>query len=195
MGSRCPQLAGSCESSPWSDGAITRSSLWLTEGGLGQDTQCCCQLSSMSHPCSTDSKVNYVFGENRKNGAFWISKGTWQGNREAQRRLRLNFPVNMWFWKGKNFLSFMYKPGGAGNPQLFLVGTLKDCIKLNKIFQNFSRNFGTSKTVTWQLCAFFGMKPAASWDTVGCCVTCVTFLKLFYKVTGWKSRLQIQVDL
>jgi len=89
----------------------------------------------------------------------------------------------------------MYKPGGAGNPQLILVGTLKDCMKLHKIIQNFPRDFGACKTVTWQLCALFLMKPAASWETVGCSVTCVTFTKLFYKVTNWKRVCKYKLIL
>lgn len=67
---------------------------WLTEGDQGQDTQYSCQLSSMSYPCSTDSRVNYIVGENKKNEAFWIPKRTWQGDREAQRWPHPNFPVN-----------------------------------------------------------------------------------------------------
>lgn len=101
-----------------------------------------------------------IWGKTKKNGAFWISEGTWQGDREAQAWLCPNFPVNEWFLRGKNFHSFVYKPEGVGNPQIILVGTLKDCMKLHKNIQNFPKNFGACVTVTWQLCAFFSYETS-----------------------------------
>lgn len=95
----------------------------------------------LSHPSSTDSRVSCIFGEKRKNGAFWILKGTWQRDPEVQMWPHSNFPVNKWFWRGKNFHSFMYKPGGTGNPQCILVGTLKDCVKLHKDHSEFYQKF------------------------------------------------------
>lgn len=95
----------------------------------------------LSHPSSTDSRVSCIFGEKRKNGAFWILKGTWQREPEVQTWPHSNFPVNKWFWRGKNFHSFMYKPRGTGNPQCILVGTLKDCVKLHKDHSEFYQKF------------------------------------------------------
>lgn len=91
----------------------------------------------MSHSCPRSSRVSYVFGANRKNGAFWTLKGTWQRDWEVETWLHSNFPVNKWSWRGKNFHSFMSKPGGTGNPRSILVGTLKDCKKLHKDHSEF----------------------------------------------------------
>lgn len=42
-----------------------------------------------------------IWRKTKKNGAFWVSKGTWQGDREAQTWRCPNFPVNEWFWEAK----------------------------------------------------------------------------------------------
>lgn len=121
----------------------------------------------------------------KKNEAFWVLEGTWQGDREAQTWPCPNFPVNEWFLRGKNFHSFVYKPEGVGNPQIILVGTLKDCMQLHKNIQNFPPKFWRTCNCHLAIMHFFHMKQAASWRTVGCCVACATFTKIFYKGIGW----------
>lgn len=133
-------------------------------------------------------------GETRKNGAFWVPKGTWQGDREAQTWPCPNFPVNEWFLRGKNFHSFVYKPEGVGNPQIILVGTLKDCTKLHKNIQNLPENFG-HVYLSLGNSVPFSYETSCQLSTAGCCVTCVIFTKIFYKVIGWATVYNCKLNV
>lgn len=194
MDSHHPQLAGSCENTP----AVRESLPFCSSDSLKLSTARIHSPAASFPLCLTpvlwaEGWMMYL-GENKKEWSLLSLQRNLAGRSRGTDMAVSKLPCKWVVLRGKNFHSFVYKPEGVGNPHIILMGTLKDYMKLHKNIQNFPENFGTCVTVTWQLCAFFHMKQAASWRTVGCCVTCVTFTKVFYKVIGWLTVCKCKLN-